>query len=134
MRVYQHKIPLHLCIAIILLQFEVTLCCGDLNYVKFDSQSGNITLGWRVRSDNNCEQNSQFDVYVNKCDGESLTLRTPATDDNSGHREVVINHRSCGSKCTVRFQGSNVCTMLLNISMQSKFSSNYITRVHYHYA
>lgn len=105
-------------IVVIFLQIGATLCCANFNYAFYDSQSNVIKLGWELRFDDHClRTNGLYNITINRCDGELHNLSTSATEDDSGHIEVTVNHTLCGSKCTVQFQGSEgVCIMLLNIS------------------
>ena len=101
-------------IVVIFLQIGATLCCANFNYAFYESQ---LKLGWELRLDDHClRTNGLYNITINRCDGELHNLSTPAMEDDSGHIEVTVNHMLCGRKCTVQFQGSGVCTMLLNIS------------------
>jgi hypothetical protein len=104
---------------IILLQSGATLCCADFEYATYCSQFNAINVSWALRLDVHCPKNGPYNIAINRCDGELHNLLTPISD-NSGHIEVMINHSLCGSRCTVQFQGSEVCTMFLNISTDSK--------------
>ena len=118
------RISVHLCCVVILLQIGATLCCANFNYAVYSPQLNIIKLVLELRSDDHCQQNGQYNVTVNRCDGESHNLSTSAMHDDSGHIEVMISHSLCGSKCTIQFQGSyHVCIMLLNISAHSKLVS-----------
>ena len=119
-----HKVLVYLCCGILIilsLQIRASLSCANFNFAIYDSQSNNITVGWELRSDYDCPQSGPYNVTVNRCGGGLHNLSTPAMGDSSGHIEVPINYGLCGSQCTIQFQGSTICTMLLNLSTGSEF-------------
>ena len=118
------RISVHLCSVVILFQIGATLCCANFNYAVYNPQLNVIKLVLESRFDDHCQpENGQYNVTINRCDGESRNLSTSAMHNNSGHIEVMVNHSLCGSKCTIQFQGSYVCIMLLNISAHGKLLS-----------
>ena len=122
-------ISVHLCSVVVLLQIGATLCCANFNYAVYNTELNVIKLVLEVRSDDHCQQIGQYNVTVNRCDGEFRNLSTPAMNDDNEHIEVMVSHSLCGSKCTVQFQGSEVCIMLLNISAPSKLLNDIIFRI-----
>ena len=117
------KVLVYLCYGILIilsLQIRASLSCAIFNFAIYDSQSNAIKVGWELRSDDHCQQNGQYNITINRCDGGLHNLSTPAVGDNSGHIEVLINHNLCGSQCTIQFQGSEVCILFQNISTDSK--------------
>ena len=118
------KVLVYLCYGILIilsLQSRASLSCAIFNYAIYNSQSNTIIVGWELRSDDHCPQSGPYNITVNRCGGGLHNLSTPVMGDSSGHIEVMINYGLCGSQCTVQFQGSEVCIMLLNISTGSKF-------------
>ena len=119
------KVLVYLCCGILIilsLQIRASLSCADFNFAIYDSQSNAIKVGWGFRLlDAHCQQNGPYNITISRCGGGQHNLSTPAMRNNSGHIEVSINYGLCGSQCTIQFQGSEVCIMLLNISIDSKF-------------
>lgn len=93
---------------LLLLSSDYTMSCADLNviYVLPDC----IVMKWLFRSEPNCLLLSQYNVRVNRCDGNETTL--PIEHDTSRKGEQAIDGRICGEKCIIKFQDSPVCILL----------------------
>ena len=94
----------------LLLSSDSTMSCADLNviYVLQDR----IVMEWLFRSELNCLQLSQYNVSVNRCDGNETIATLQIANDTDGKGELAIDRHVCGEKCIIKFQNSNVCVLL----------------------
>ena len=93
---------------LLLLLFDYTMSCADLNVIY--TLPDCIVMEWIFRSEPNCFKLSQYNVGVNRCDGNETTLQVAY--DTSGRGELPIDRYICGEKCIIKFQDSNVCVLL----------------------
>ena len=101
-------------------QYMDEIHCGQLDYL-YDLTTC-IKMRWMIQPDPMCQERDTHEVYVDECNGTIHTFRIH--NNNKSYIDLGFSPVYCKSKCLIRFQDSNLCT-LLNASDEYR-NSKYI--------